>query len=117
MMLYKNMKAMVYSLDGNTHFFDVVRENFVRIYISAIYVYNLPRLDTSNVDRSNKRKRFYTKKGQEVETITDADYADDLVLLLNIPAQAESLHHGLEHAARSIGLYKNTNEMKFMCFR
>ena len=30
------------------------------------------------------------------ETITDADYADDLVLLGNIPVQAESQLHSLK---------------------
>ena len=33
------------------------------------------------------------------ETITDADYADDLVLLANTLAQAESLLYSLEQAA------------------
>ena len=34
------------------------------------------------------------------EIITDADYADDLVLLSNTSAQATSLLHNLEQAAR-----------------
>ena len=38
-------------------------------------------------------------------TITDADYADDIALLPNIPAQAESLLHSLEQAAGDIGLH------------
>ena len=36
-----------------------------RRYISTIYVYNLPRLRTSNFDRSNRRKWLYTKKGKK----------------------------------------------------
>ena len=39
------------------------------------------------------------------EAITDADSADDLVLLANTSAQAESLLHNLEQAARGIGLW------------
>ena len=31
-------------------------------YINTVYVYNLSRLCTLNVDRSNKRKWLYTKK-------------------------------------------------------
>ena len=38
------------------------------------------------------------------KTITDTDYADDIVLLENTPAQAESLLHSLELAAGGIGL-------------
>ena len=38
------------------------------------------------------------------EIITDANYAPDLALLTNTPAQIESLSHSLEQAANSIGL-------------
>ena len=37
------------------------------------------------------------------QTITDADYADDIELLANTPAQAESLLHSLEQTAGGIG--------------
>ena len=47
------------------------------------------------------------------ETMTDTDYADDLALLANIPAQTESLLHNPEQAAGGIGLHKNTNETEF----
>ena len=40
-----------------------------RKYISTISVYNLSRLHTLNVDRSNKRKRLYTKKGKKADDI------------------------------------------------
>ena len=41
--------------------------------------------------------------------MTDADYTDELALLANTPAQAESQQYRLEQAAESIGL--------FMCFK
>ena len=50
------------------------------------------------------------------ETITDIENADDLALLANTPAQVESLLLSLEQAARSIRLYVNSDEKKFMCF-
>ena len=34
-------------------------------------------------------------------------YPDDLALLANTPAQAESLLHSMEHAARGLGLNMN----------
>ena len=46
-------------------------------------------------------------------TITDADYADDIALLENTPARAESLLHSLERAAAGIGLNDKT---EYMCF-
>ena len=51
-----------------------------------------------------------------VSMITNAEYADNLVLLANTPAQAESLLHNLEQAARSIGIYVDSYKTEFMCF-
>ena len=39
----------------------------------------------------------------------------DLVLLANVPAQAESLLHNLDYTAKDIGLYVNPDETEFMC--
>ena len=49
-------------------------------------------------------------------TITDANYADDIALLANTPAQAETLLHSLERAAGGIGLHDNTDKTEYMCF-
>ena len=46
----------------------------------------------------------------------DADYSDDIVLLANTPAQAETLLHGLEWAAVGIGLLVNADKTEYMCF-
>ena len=46
----------------------------------------------------------------------DADYADDIVLLANTPAQAETLLHSQEWAAAGIGLHANADKMEYMCF-
>ena len=46
----------------------------------------------------------------------DADYADDIALLVNTSAQAESLMHSLEKAAGGIGLHVNADKTEFMCF-
>ena len=47
------------------------------------------------------------------ETITDADYGNNLVPLANVSAQAESLLHSLEQAAGGIGLLVNANKTEF----
>ena len=49
------------------------------------------------------------------KTITDADYADDIALLANASAQAETLLHSLERAAAGIGLHVNAHKMEYMC--
>ena len=45
------------------------------------------------------------------------DYADYVVLLTNTPAQAESPLHCWRQAVEGIGLYVNTNKIKFMCLK
>ena len=58
-----------------------------------------------------KRSRMYPAK-----TIIDADYADDITLLANAPAQAETLLHSLEGAAMDIDLHANAHKTEYMCF-
>ena len=50
------------------------------------------------------------------QTITDADYADDIALLANTPTQAETLLHSLERAAAGTGLHVNEDKTEYMCF-
>ena len=47
----------------------------------------------------------------------EADHADDLVLLRNIPDQTESLLHSLEQTAGGISHYVNANQTEYMCFK
>ena len=46
----------------------------------------------------------------------NADFAYDIVLLPNTPAQAESQLHSLEQAAGGISLQVNTDKTEFMSF-
>ena len=50
------------------------------------------------------------------QTITDADYADDIELLANTPARAETMLHSLERAAADIILHVNEDKMEYTCF-
>ena len=50
------------------------------------------------------------------KTITDADYADDIALLANAPAQTETLLHSLERAAAGITLHVNAHKTEYTCF-
>ena len=60
---------------------------------------------------TKERSRRYTE-----QTITDADYADNIALLANAPAQAETLLHSLERVTAGIGLHVNAHKMGCMCF-
>ena len=56
-----------------------------------------------------KENGFTLKKARSrryrTQTITDADYADDIAFLANTLTQAESLLYNLEQAAGGIGLH------------
>ena len=63
-MLNKNIKVKVQSLDGDRLLWHCCLCS-ERGYISPISVHNLLRLYTSNIDKCSERKWFYTKKGKK----------------------------------------------------
>ena len=50
------------------------------------------------------------------QTIMDVDYADDIALLANTPAQDKTFLHSLEWVADDIGLHVNIDKMEYMYF-
>ena len=61
-----------------------------------------------------KENGFKLTKGRSRKYPTD--YADDITLLGNTPAQAEILLHSLEQAAAGIGLHVNSHKTEYMRF-
>ena len=118
--LYRNTKVKVRSPDGDTEYFDLVagvlQGDTLAPYLFIICLDYVLRTSIDNIGENGfvltkKRSRRYPAK-----TITDADYADDIALLANTPAQAETLLHSLERAAAVIGLHVNEHKTEFMCF-
>ena len=66
------------------------------------------------------KKSFTPKKAWSrrypAQTITDADYADDIAFLENTSTQTESLLPSLEQAAVGISLHVNEDKIEYMCF-
>ena len=60
---------------------------------------------------AKKRSRRYP-----AQTITDADYTNDITLLVNTLAQAETQLHSLERAAAGIGQHANADKTDYLCF-
>ena len=71
----------------------------------------LDKIKENGFELTKKRSRRYP-----ATTITDADYADDMVILANTPNQAEKLLHRLERVAAGIGLYVNKHKTEYMCY-
>ena len=120
MMLYRITKVKVRSQDGDTDYFDIVA-GVLQGDILALYLFiiSLEYVLITSIDKMKDNSLKLTKKRSKrypAQTISDADYADDLVLLANTPAQAETLLHSLERAAAGIGLHFNANKTEYTCF-
>ena len=72
---------------------------------------SIDKIKENGFELTKKRSIRYPAK-----TITDADYADDIAILTNAPAQAETLRHSLERATAFIGLHANAHKTEYMCF-
>ena len=68
------------------------------------------------VEYSTAPQKWLRNRQYPAETMTGADYVDDLVFLANTLNQAESLLHNLEQAPRAIGLSMNLDKTEFMSF-
>ena len=71
----------------------------------------IDKIKEKGFELTKKRSRRFPAK-----TITDADYADDIAILVNTPNQAETQLQSLEQAAAGIDLYVNTHKTEYMCF-
>ena len=72
---------------------------------------SIDKIKENSFKLTKKRSRRYPAK-----TITDADNADDIALLANAPAQAETILYSGEQAAAGIGLHINAYKTEYMCF-
>ena len=120
MILYRNTKVKVRSPDGDIDYFNIVAEVLQGdIFAPYLFIICLDYVLKTSIDKIKenvfelikKRNRRYPAK-----SITDADYADDIAILANAPAQAKTLQHSVERAATGIGLRVNAHKTEYMCF-
>ena len=120
MMLYKNTKVKVRSPDGDTDYFNIVASvlqgDTLAPYLFIICLDYVLRMSIDLMKENGFKLAKERSRSSPAQTITDADYADDIACLANIPAQAESLLHSLKRAAASISLHINADKTEYMCF-
>ena len=117
--LYRNIEVKVRSPDGDTDYFNIVagvlQGDTLAPYLFIICLDYALRTSIYNEEKSfeltKKRSRRYPAK-----TITATDYADDIAILANAPAQAETQLHSLERATAGIGVHVNPHKTEYMCF-
>ena len=88
------------------------RRHTLSPYLSIIFLVYVLRtsidiMKDNGFKQTKERSRRYI-----AQTITDADYTDDIALQANTPAQVESLLHNLERAAASTD---NADKMEYVC--
>ena len=110
----------VRSPDGDTKYFvivagvlqgDTLAPYLFIICLDYVLRTSIDKIRENGFELTKKRSRRYPAK-----TITDADYADDIVILANTPNQAETLLHSLERVAAGIGLYVNAHKTEYMSY-
>ena len=117
MMLYKNMKVKVRSLNGDTDYFNIIAgvlqgDTLVPyLFIICVLRMSIDLMKENDFMLAKERSRRYS-----TQTIMDVDYAVDIALLANTPIQSESLLHSLEWVAGGIGLHVNADKTEYMCF-
>ena len=120
MILYRNTKVKVRSPDGDTDYFNikawVLQGDTQAPYISIICLDYVLRTSTDKIKENGFKLSKKRSKRYPAKTITDTDYADDIAILANAPAQAETLQHSLKRAATGIGLHVNAHKTEYMCF-
>ena len=120
MILNRNVKVKVRSPNGDTDYFDIVAEVLQGdTLVPCLFIICLDYVLRTSVDKIKENGFKLTKKRSRrypAKTITDADDADDIALLANAPAQAETLLHSLERAAADIGLHFKAHKTEYTCF-
>ena len=100
MMLYRNTKVKVRSPDGDTNYFDIVagvlQEDTLAPYLFIICLDYVLRMSIDLMKENGFKLVKERSRRYPAQTITDADYVDDIALLANTPTQAETMLHSLE---------------------
>ena len=90
-MLCRNTKVKFCSPDGDTDYFDIVAGLLKGITLAPyLFIICLDYVLRTSIDKIKENGFKLTKersRGYLAKTITDADYADDIALLANAPAQ------------------------------
>ena len=93
-MLYRNMKVKVHSLDGDTDYFDIVAGVLQGdILAPYLFIISVDYMLRTSIDKMKENDFLLKERSRKypAQTITDMDYADDIVLLANTPALLHSL--------------------------
>ena len=111
MILYRN------TTDGDTDYFGILAGVLQGdIFVPYLFIIRLDYVLRTSIDQMKENGFKLTKERSTwylAQTIMVADNADDIALLVNAPAQVETLLHSLERAAVGIGLHVNAHKTEY----
>ena len=121
---YRNIlhltKLKVRSPDRDTDYFDsvagVLYGDTLAPYLFIICREYMLRTSINKIKENGFKLTEERSRRYATQTITDADYTDDIALLANTPAQAETQVNSLERAAAGRGLHINAHKTEYLCF-
>ena len=120
-LMYKDTKARVVTPDGESDLFDilagVLQGDTLAPFLFIIVVDYCMRVALGE-DGHTLGFTLKTRQSRRhpAETVTDADFADDIALLSNMIIQAQELLSRLEDSAESVGLYMNSKKTKAIVY-
>ena len=89
---------------------DVLQGDILALYLFIIFQDYALRTSIDLMKENGFKLAKERSRRYPAQTITDTDYADDIALLTNTHAQAESHLHCLEQVAGGIGLHVNADK-------
>ena len=120
MMQYKNMKVKIPSPDGNSDYFDIVASVMLEDTLSSYqFIICQDYVLRTSIDLMKENCFKLAKERSQRypnQTITDADYADNIAILGNTSAKAKMPLHSLERKVGGIGLHVNAHKTEYICF-
>ena len=109
--LYTDTQATVLTPDGETDFFTieagVLQGDTLAPFLFIIVLDYVLRLSLDTINDQGLQLHPRRSRRQPAIYITDLDFADDIALVSDLVANAESLLHSLEKAASLVGLHCN----------
>ena len=85
-------------------------------YLFIICLHDVLRTSIDKMKENDFKLTKERSRRYPAQTITDPDYAADIALPANAPAQAETPLRSLERAAAGIGLHVNGHKTEYKCF-
>ena len=106
--------------NGDIDYFDIVagvlQGDTLATYLLIIYLDYVLRTSIDKMKENGFKLAKERNRRYPAQTITDADYADDIALIVNTSAPGKTMLNSLERVAGGIGSHVNADKTEYMCF-